>query len=144
MSVRRLSRWPSVCRLASDCCSGFIPLSRRPSWIRLKQFVTSKRVRTMNKLSILLSALLCASAVHAADLPDVKVSSFPTKSYFQQMFSSVPTGMDLRPPAKLNDYVVAGKLELSMRSYLDLVMANNTDISIHRVTLESSRNALLL
>ena len=36
-----------------------------------------------------------------------------------------------------------GKLELSLRSYLDAVLANNTDIQISRLTVEQPRNAIL-
>ena len=43
---------------------------------------------------------------------------------------------------RLPDYVVGGKLELSLRSYLELVMANNTDIAIQRLTLDVAQNAI--
>ena len=36
----------------------------------------------------------------------------------------------LQAPVRLRDFVVDGKLELSLQDYLDLVMANNTDIAI--------------
>ncbi|MFB3778434.1 MAG: TolC family protein [Bryobacteraceae bacterium] len=68
---------------------------------------------------------------------------FPKASYFRKMFSS-PTGhVELQPPVRLGDYAVDGKLELSLRSYLDLVMANNTDISIQKLSVETSRNAIM-
>jgi outer membrane protein len=38
--------------------------------------------------------------------------------------------------------VVGGKLELSLRSYLELVMANNTDIAIQRLTVDVAQNAI--
>lgn len=44
---------------------------------------------------------------------------------------------------RLQDFVVDGKLELSLRSYLELVMANSTDISIQRLSLEIPKNAIL-
>ena len=50
--------------------------------------------------------------------------------------------MELQSPARLDDYVVGGKLELSLRSYLDLVMANNTDIAIQRLTIDVAQNAI--
>jgi hypothetical protein len=48
----------------------------------------------------------------------------------------------LLAPARLSDYVVGGKLELSLRSYLGVVMAN-TDIAISRLSVEAPRNAIL-
>jgi outer membrane protein TolC len=50
--------------------------------------------------------------------------------------------VELKSPARLDDYVVGGKLELSLRSYLDLVMANNTDIAIQRLTVDVAQNAI--
>lgn len=67
---------------------------------------------------------------------------FPKASYFRKMFSQPPLRVELQPPARLADYVVDGKLELSLRSYLDLVMANNTDISIQRLSVETYKNAI--
>ena len=51
--------------------------------------------------------------------------------------------MEMLNPVKLADYVVAAKLELSLRSYLELVMANNTDIEISRLAVDTAKNAIL-
>ena len=68
---------------------------------------------------------------------------FPRPAYFRKAFSN-PTGhVELLPPVKLADYAVDGKLELSLRSFLDLVMANNTDISIQKISVETYRDAIL-
>jgi outer membrane protein TolC len=50
--------------------------------------------------------------------------------------------VELQSPTRLEDYVVDGKLELSLRSYLELVMANNTDIAIQRLTVDVAQNAI--
>lgn len=63
-------------------------------------------------------------------------------SYFKKAFERPEARVELRPPVKLADFVVDGKLEISMRSYLDLVLANNTDIAISRLSVETSRNAI--
>ncbi len=90
------------------------------------------------KLRFTLLALVCASGLVAQEAP-----MFPKPSYFRKMFSN-PTGhVELQPPVKLADYAVDGKLELSLRSFLDLVMANNTDISIQKISVETSRDAIL-
>jgi outer membrane protein len=90
------------------------------------------------KLRFTVLALFCVSGLLAQEAP-----MFPKASYFRKMFSR-PTGhVELLPPVKLADYVVDGKLELSLRSYLDLVMANNTDISIQKISVETYRDAIL-
>jgi outer membrane protein TolC len=50
--------------------------------------------------------------------------------------------VQLRGPVKIQDFIVDGKITLSLKNYLDLVLANNTDIEIQRVTLEVPKNAI--
>ncbi|HVN06512.1 MAG TPA: TolC family protein [Bryobacteraceae bacterium] len=68
--------------------------------------------------------------------------SFPKPSYFRQTFLRPVTDVKLEAPAHLEDYVVDGKLSLSLHAYLELVMANNTDIAIERLTVDVAQNAL--
>ena len=74
---------------------------------------------------------------------DSVVPAFPTPAYFKKLASNPSTHVELQPPARLADYVQGGKLVLSLKAYLDLVMANNTDVSIQRLTVERSQNSLL-
>lgn len=56
------------------------------------------------------------------------------------------TKVELQAPVRLSDYLVQDKegkkLELSLKSYLDLVMANNTDIAVSRLTVDVAQNAI--
>lgn len=80
--------------------------------------------------------------------PETKTSDalyaprFPQKEFFRRMWVTPPTKMELRPPARLRDYAIDGKLELSLKSFVDLVMANNTDMEIQRVSVELQQNAI--
>src|SRR5262249_37775620 len=65
-----------------------------------------------------------------------QVSSFPKPNYFRETFQKARTTVELKDPVKLRDYVANGKLELSLQHYLELVMANNTDIQIQFLTIE--------
>ena len=91
------------------------------------------------KLRFAVLALVCTSGL----LAQIEAPIFPKPSYFRKMWATPSTTVQLEPPAKLADYVVSDKLELSLRAYLDLVMANNTDISITKLSVESSRNAIV-
>jgi outer membrane protein TolC len=75
-----------------------------------------------------------------------QISSFPRPSYFHEIFARPVTQVQLQAPAHLSDYLVEGKegkkLELSLKSYLDLVMANNTDIAVSRLTVSVAENAI--
>jgi outer membrane protein TolC len=69
-----------------------------------------------------------------------QVTSFPKPSYFRQVFQQTSTHVDLRDPVRLRDYVLGGRLSLSLKDYLELVMANNTDIQVTFLSLETPRN----
>jgi outer membrane protein len=67
---------------------------------------------------------------------------FPKPSYFRKHFSNVSTHVELQPPVRLNDFVMGGTLELSLRNFLELVMANNPDIAVQKLNLEFNRDAI--
>lgn len=69
-----------------------------------------------------------------------QTSYFPKPNYFRETFNNVSTKIELQPPVRLRDFVKNGKLELSLRDYLGLVMANNTGIQIQYLSLQRSRN----
>jgi outer membrane protein len=69
-----------------------------------------------------------------------QMSSFPKPNYFREVLQQTRTRVDLRDPVRLKDFVVAGKLELSLKNYLELVMANNTDIQVTFLSLEVPKN----
>src|SRR5215208_5652682 len=71
-----------------------------------------------------------------------QVSSFPKPNYFRETFQKARTTVQINDPVKLRDFVVNGKLELSLRHYIELVMANNTDVQIQFLTVEQPRNAI--
>lgn len=71
-----------------------------------------------------------------------QMSSFPKPSYFRETFSKASTKVELKDPVRLKDFVAGGKLELSLKNFLELVMANNTDIQLQRLSLEMPKNAI--
>src|SRR5579871_1345922 len=95
----------------------------------------SRPVRPRPKLA----ALLIVTASAAAG----QINSFPRPNYFRESFVRPATHVELAPPVRLRDFVIPGKdgdkvLELSLRDYLSLVMSNNTDIAIQRLTVTSA------
>jgi outer membrane protein TolC len=71
-----------------------------------------------------------------------QMSSFPKPSYFRETFSKTQPKIELKDPVRLKDFVASGKLELSLKNYLALVMSNNTDIQIQMLSLEMPKNAI--
>src|SRR5947209_3481436 len=82
------------------------------------------------------------SFVLAAAVAAAQVSSFPRPSYFRETFSKPVSHVELKDPVRLKDFVAGGKLELSLKAYLELVMANNTDIQIQFLSMEAPKNAI--
>src|SRR5258706_13554398 len=68
---------------------------------------------------------------------------FPKPSYFRETFSTPNAHIEMLPPVRLGDFVVDGKLEMSLRSYVELVMANNTDVAISGLAVDTAKNAIL-
>src|SRR3982751_873464 len=71
-----------------------------------------------------------------------QVSSFPKPAYFRETFAKTQPKVELKDPVRLKDFVVGDKLELSLKNYLELVVANNTDFQIQMLSLETPKNAI--
>jgi outer membrane protein TolC len=88
----------------------------------------------------LVFVLVCITAL------DAQIASFPKPSYFRETFKRTVLNVELRPPARLPDFAIEDqegkKLELSLKAYLELVMANNTDIAVSRLTVDVAQNAI--
>lgn len=86
---------------------------------------------------LLLAGLILSAGAFA------QLTSFPKPNYFRETFQNSVPKVELQPPAKLKDFVADGKLELSLKNYLELVMANNTDIQIQKLSVEVPKNAIM-
>jgi outer membrane protein len=93
-------------------------------------------MRTMSARA-LFATLLLASCAFA------QLTSFPKPHYFAETFARAQTRVELQPPVKLKDFVIDGTLTLSLKAYLELVMANNTDIAIQMLSVEMPKNAIM-
>lgn len=79
---------------------------------------------------------------HSNDFDFDREPYFPKASYFKRRFTTVSPHVELQPPVRLDDHAAGGKLELSLKTYLDLVMANNPDITIQKLSVEVQKNAI--
>lgn len=88
---------------------------------------------------------VCVRALWAVDVPPYappRDAFFPTPGYFRNHFGAPPARVELEGPSRLGQYVKDGKVVLSLRDYLDLVMANNADITVQRVQVQVYENAI--
>jgi outer membrane protein TolC len=89
------------------------------------------------------TASLCLSlALPAQELLPIPSLASPIR-YLKHHLEPQIESIQLQAPAKFEDYTINGKLELSLKSYLDLVLSNNTDMQINRMSIITSRNAII-
>ncbi len=94
-------------------------------------------MRFLTLITVLLPCL-CG----AADDQLISAPRFPAPGYFRKHFATPLPRIEMQPPVRLQDFVADAKLELSLRNYIELVLANNTDIHIQRLSIELQRNAI--
>jgi len=88
------------------------------------------------------NTILSLFLMTAAALGEQPASVFPRASWFRQHFASPQTRVELQSVRRLSDFVVNGKLELNLKAYIELALANNTDIALARLQVETPRNAI--
>ncbi len=82
------------------------------------------------------------SGTNKKDADLLETPFFPKQTWFKRHFAEPMPKVELRGVSKFDDFVVDGKLELSLRGYLQLVLANNVDIDIQRLAVEITRNSI--
>ncbi len=82
--------------------------------------------------------ILCVCILSAQDK-----NFFPKPSYFRETLRTPDMHVELPPPVRFSDYLADGKLELSLRSYIELVMSNNTDIAVTVLNIPIAKDAIL-
>ncbi len=88
-----------------------------------------KRISRM--LVVLCVLILCAGGTVA--------QTFPTPDYWRGIFVRPQTPQQAGPPEYLREYVVEGKLRLTVADTIRLMLANNTDVQIDKLAYEDSR-----
>ncbi len=82
------------------------------------------------------------TAAAGADQPQFSAPFFPTPSYFKQAFAR-PARYTLEAPGSLRDLVRDGKLTLSVRDVVRLVVQRNTEVWLARLEVEAAAPAVL-
>ena len=72
----------------------------------------------------------------------IEAPMFGSGNYFKTHYDPVWPEVDVKAPSRLGDFVIDDHLELSLRSYIELVLANNTQIGIQKLSIEAPRNAI--
>lgn len=87
--------------------------------------------------------ILPAASLLLAALPAVaQFATFPDTAYFREQWQLMPYEVEIDPISNLEDYVIDGKLEFSLREYLQLVMANHPNVQIQLLSVRESENSI--
>lgn len=68
--------------------------------------------------------------------------TFPSPSYFQQLFRTPHGAKEVPGPEALDDYISEGKLRLSLQDAIRLMLLNNTEVHINQLQYLQSSFAL--
>jgi len=73
----------------------------------------------------------------------LSAETFPSAQWFRLHLGSPNLRVDLQQPAHISDHVVDGKLELSLRTCIELALENNTDIALAKLQVLTPANAIM-
>ncbi|HVH85952.1 MAG TPA: hypothetical protein VM912_04455, partial [Terriglobales bacterium] len=68
--------------------------------------------------------------------------TFPSPEYFQRFFRYPHVQTQLPGPQSLDEYIVDGKLRLTLQDAIRLTLLNNTDVRISQTQLDQSSFAI--
>jgi len=98
----------------------------------------SKRNRLATRSRALLALLVLLTAATAT----AQFRTFPNRAYWNEQWSPAPYDVEIESIARLEDFVIDGRVELSLRAYLELVMANNPDVNLQKLAVYEQENAI--
>jgi len=76
-------------------------------------------------------------------LVTVSAQTFPTPDYFHQLTHPAPPPARVQGPEGLHDYVVDGKLRLTLHDAVRLALLNNTDVRVNQLQVENAKYGVL-
>lgn len=68
--------------------------------------------------------------------------TFPAVNYFKEQWTRPPVSVEIESVSRLDDFLVNGRLQLSLRSYIELVMANNPDVNLQKLSVYEQQNLI--
>ena len=93
------------------------------------------------------SLRLCVSAVAFLLLSfrptDAVSQTFPTPDYFRRVWSAQAIPETVAGPEKLRDYVISGRLRLTLEDAIRLTLLNNTEVKLNQLQYEGIKYSVL-
>ncbi len=92
------------------------------------------------RLCVLAAAFL---GFYLAQAAQVCAQTFPAPDYFRRIWGTLEVPEQVTGPDKLRDYVLSGRLRLTLEDAIRLTLLNNTEVKLNQLQYEGSRYALL-
>jgi len=100
------------------------------------------RTEQSRLLSLLLHSLcLCVSVVCFS--VSFLSQTFPTPDYFRRVWSSQEVPETIAGPEKLRDYVISGRMRLTLEDAIRLTLLNNTEVKLNQLQYEGIKYSVL-
>ncbi len=90
-----------------------------------------------------LASIAVAAILFGLVAPLAKAQTFPAPDWFQERISKAPLPQSIPGPEGLRDFVVNGKLRLTLSEAIKLTLLNNTNVRLNQIQYETSRFAIL-
>lgn len=92
------------------------------------------------RLPVSVVGLLSLCLIQATSLC---AQTFPTSDYFRRVWGTLEIPEQITGPEKLRDYVISGRLRLTLEDAIRLTLLNNTEVKLNQLQYEGTRYALL-
>ena len=86
--------------------------------------------------------LLSLMLIGGMGLP-AQFSTFPGGDYFKAQWQRPPLDIEIDTVRRLEDFHIDERLKLSLRAYIELVIANNPDIQLQKLAVYQQQNAVV-
>jgi outer membrane protein TolC len=116
-----------------------------PIGLRIPEMIVSSPLNRPKKTLVKVATMVLRSLIFfllAASTLAAQFDAFPAVNYFKEQWSRPPVAVEIESVSRLDDFVVNGKLQLSLRSYIELVMANNPDINLQKLAVYEQQNLI--
>ncbi len=85
--------------------------------------------------------LLSLMLIGGMGLP-AQFSTFPGRDYFKEQWQRPPLDIEIETVRRLEDFYIDDRIQLSLRAYIELVIANSPDIQLQKLAVYEQQNAV--
>src|SRR5208282_4602094 len=105
--------------------------------------LTTRHSPLASLLKLVTRLLSLVTVLWHLSLVTALAQTFPTPDYFHQLTHPASPPAQVKGPEGLRDYVVEGKLHLTLHDAVRLALLNNTDVRVNQLQIENAKYGVL-